>query len=101
MNLSARTSALLRHVDVTPIVSGSSTFIGKSIDLGWGRVYGGQTMAQALSASQRTVPADRDVHEFSCHFLRAGDVSEDVVFTANTLMEVSDSVMAKVKCVRC
>ena len=31
-------------------------FRGQSQDLGWGRVYGGQVLGQALSAASQTVP---------------------------------------------
>ena len=63
----------------------TNTFIGNSLDLGWGRVYGGQTMAQALSAVQQLVP-DKAVHEFGCHFLLAGDVKQSVKFEADIMM---------------
>jgi len=42
-------------------------------------------MAQALAACQQIVP-DRSVHEFGCHFLRGGNVDEDIIFQANILM---------------
>ncbi len=39
-----------------------------------GRLYGGQLLAQALAAAQRTVGEDRDVHSLHAYFLRPGDV---------------------------
>ena len=38
-----------------------------------GRVFGGQVIAQALVAAQRSVPTDRLVHSLHAYFLRGGD----------------------------
>lgn len=77
--------ALVRHVDVSPVAETSTAFVGRSVDLGWGRVYGGQTMAQALAACQKLVGGDFSVHQLSCHFLRGGDVSADIRFDCEVL----------------
>ena len=37
-------------------------FRGQSQDLGFGSVFGGQVLGQALSAASQTVPANRRVH---------------------------------------
>jgi acyl-CoA thioesterase-2 len=37
-------------------------FRGQSQDLGWGTVFGGQVLGQALSAAVQTVPRERAVH---------------------------------------
>lgn len=50
-----------------------NVFLGQSQDLGWGRVFGGQVLGQALSAAERTVDPDRLVHSLHAYFLRAGD----------------------------
>uniref|UniRef100_A0A7S4C0Z1 Acyl-CoA thioesterase II domain-containing protein n=1 Tax=Chrysotila carterae TaxID=13221 RepID=A0A7S4C0Z1_CHRCT len=60
-------------------------FVGKSVDLGWGRVYGGQTMAQGLSACQQLAGSGRTVHQFHCHFLRGGDTQQDIEFDTEQL----------------
>lgn len=78
-----RLAGLVHHVDVQKLDDGA--FIGKSADLGWGRVYGGQTMAQAVSAAQAVAGAERTIFEFSCHFLKGGDVTCDMRFEAETL----------------
>lgn len=87
-------SQLVRHVDVQPLASSADSFVqplasahyfGKSVDLGWGRIYGGQTMAQGLAACQRLAGESRSVHQFGCHFLRAGDTKLDVRFEAEEL----------------
>src|SRR6476646_7353291 len=62
-------------------------FRGQSQDLGWGTVYGGQVLGQALSAAVQTVPADRQVHSLQAYFLRPGDVSRPVVYDVQRLRD--------------
>ncbi|GMH85907.1 hypothetical protein TrST_g11641 [Triparma strigata] len=89
LSLAERTAALVRHVNVEQILrrTNSGIYLGRSVDLGWGRVYGGQTMAQALSAAQQLAGPERRVHQFGCHFLRPGDAKEDVEFEADKLAD--------------
>ena len=47
-------------------------FRGQSQNLGWGRVFGGQVLGQALSAAEQTVPEGRFVHSMHGYFLRPG-----------------------------
>lgn len=52
---------------------GTDRFLGKRHGAwGGGRVYGGQVIAQALAAAERTVPDDRAAHSMHCYFLRGG-----------------------------
>jgi acyl-CoA thioesterase-2 len=46
---------------------------GANTDAGWVRVYGGQVVAQALAAAQRTVAEDRPVHSLHSYFIRPGE----------------------------
>jgi acyl-CoA thioesterase II len=55
-------------------------FRGQSQDLGWGAVFGGQVLGQALSAAVQTVPTDRYVHSLHAYFLRPGDVSKPIIY---------------------
>ncbi len=55
-------------------------FRGQSQDLGWGLVFGGQVLGQALSAAAQTVPDDRPVHSLQAYFLRPGDASKPIVY---------------------
>ncbi len=55
-------------------------FRGQSQDLGWGQVFGGQVLGQALSAAAQTVPVDRPVHSLQAYFLRPGDASKPIVY---------------------
>lgn len=53
---------------------------GQSQDPGWGTVYGGQVIGQALYAALNTVPEERPVHSLHAYFLRPGDVSRPIVY---------------------
>ena len=44
------------------------------------RIYGGQVLAQAVRAAQKTVAEDRVVHSQHAYFLRPGDCAEPVVY---------------------
>lgn len=62
-------------------------FRGRSQDLGWGRVFGGQVVGQALSAAEQTVPPERPVHSLHGYFLRPGDAHESIVFTVDPIRD--------------
>jgi acyl-CoA thioesterase-2 len=62
-------------------------FRGSSQDLGWGTVYGGQVLGQALSAAAQTVPVDRGVHSLHAYFLRRGDVTKPVVYDVDRIRD--------------
>ena len=53
---------------------------GQSQDLGWGTVFGGQVLGQALSAASKTVPEERLVHSLHSYFLRPGRVDMPIVY---------------------
>jgi acyl-CoA thioesterase-2 len=55
-------------------------FRGRSQDLGWGAIFGGQVLGQALSAAAQTVAADRAVHSLHGYFMRAGDVTRPILY---------------------
>ena len=62
-------------------------FRGRSQDLGWGTVFGGQVLGQALSAAAQTVLEDRNVHSMHAYFLRPGDVSRPVVYDVDRIRD--------------
>lgn len=62
-------------------------FRGQSQDLGWGTVFGGQVLGQALSAAVQTVPAERDVHSLQAYFLRPGDVRKPIVYEVDRIRD--------------
>ena len=54
-------------------------FRGDSRDIGSAQVFGGQVVAQALSAAQHTVN-DRIAHSLHAYFLRRGDMQAPIVY---------------------
>src|SRR5581483_10978716 len=64
-------------------------FRGQSQDLGWGTVFGGQVLGQALSAAAQTVPTERQAHSLHAYFLRPGNVSRPVVYDVDRIRDGS------------
>ncbi|MBK9267011.1 MAG: acyl-CoA thioesterase II [Polyangiaceae bacterium] len=62
-------------------------FRGHSQDLGWGAIFGGQVLGQALSAAAQTAPEDRPVHSLHGYFLRAGDVRRPIIYQVDRLRD--------------
>lgn len=62
-------------------------FRGQSQDLGWGTVFGGQVLGQALSAAVQTVPPERHVHSLHAYFLRPGDVTRPIVYDVDRIRD--------------
>ncbi|RJP94885.1 MAG: acyl-CoA thioesterase II [Desulfobacteraceae bacterium] len=62
-------------------------FRGDSQDLGFGNVFGGQVLGQALSAATQTVAPDRGVHSLQAYFLRPGDPKKPVVYQVDCIRD--------------
>jgi acyl-CoA thioesterase-2 len=60
---------------------------GRSPKESWQRVFGGQTIAQALVAAQRTVGSDRRVHSLHGYFMRPGDTAAPVVYEVDRIRD--------------
>lgn len=62
-------------------------FRGESPQIGWQRVFGGQVIAQALIAAQRTVNGDRLVHSLHSYFMRPGDPLVPIVYQVERIRD--------------
>jgi acyl-CoA thioesterase-2 len=62
-------------------------FRGTSQNLGWGSIFGGQVLGQALSAATQTVTADRPVHSAHGYFIRAGELDRPIVYQVDRLRD--------------
>jgi len=62
-------------------------FRGKSPKAGWQRVFGGQVIAQALVAAQRTVDEGRFAHSLHAYFLRPGDPTVPIVYQVERMRD--------------
>src|SRR5688500_9621069 len=71
-------------------------FRGPSQDLGWGTVFGGQVLGQALSAAAQTLSPDRHVHSMHAYFLRPGDVSRPIVYDVDRIRDGSSFTTRRV-----
>jgi acyl-CoA thioesterase-2 len=60
---------------------------GMNRDIGSGRVFGGQVLAQALVAAQRTVPEDRVAHSMHGYFILPGDLASPIVYFVDVLRD--------------
>ncbi|TKB49782.1 acyl-CoA thioesterase II [Ferrimonas sediminicola] len=76
---------LLQVMDLEPLEEG--LYRGQSEDLGFGHLFGGQVLGQALAAATRTVDAERAIHSFHSYFLRAGDLNRPVIYEVENMRD--------------
>ncbi|KTC10102.1 MULTISPECIES: acyl-CoA thioesterase II [Pseudomonas] len=62
-------------------------FRGRSQDLGFRQLFGGQVLGQSLSAASQTVEEDRHVHSLHGYFLRPGDAGLPVVYQVDRVRD--------------
>lgn len=62
-------------------------FRGRSPQVGWQRVFGGQVIGQALVAASRTVVADRQVHSLHGYFMRPGDPAVPIIYEVDRIRD--------------
>ncbi len=65
---------------LSPDPDGKDRFVGTNMHPEAFRVYGGQVLAQSVSAAVATVAEDRLIHSQHAYFLRPGDVTRPIVF---------------------
>jgi len=71
-------------------------FRGRSPQVGWQRVFGGQVIGQALVAASRTVPADRQAHSLHAYFLRPGDPEVPIIYEVDRIRDGKSFVTRRV-----
>ena len=76
---------LLALLDLEPIEH--NIYRGVNRDIGSGRVYGGQVLAQALVAAGRTVEEGRVAHSLHGYFILPGDVAAPIVYFVERLRD--------------
>ena len=72
-------------VDGAGIRTGEDVFAGEPHWMTGGRIFGGQVVAQSLSAAQHTVERDRPVHSLHGYFLRPGDVNKPLSYSVDRI----------------
>jgi len=64
---------------------GPDTFVGVSPAYPWGRVYGGQVVAQGLMGAIRTVDPAYRLHSVHAYFIRGGDSDEPIRYEVDRI----------------
>lgn len=85
-----RTRNLLHVLDVDDLDGARTTedvFVGLSERQPRGRVFGGQVLAQAIIAANRTVEPDRTIHSLHGYFLRPGDSEKPITYGVERLRD--------------
>ncbi|MGB0894479.1 MAG: acyl-CoA thioesterase II [Parashewanella sp.] len=75
-------------------------FRGQSQDIGFGHLFGGQVMGQALYAAKQTVPLTRTVHSLHSYFLRAGDEKLPIVYDVENMRDGGSFSARRVKAIQ-
>ena len=75
-------------------------FRGESSSIGSPRVFGGQVLAQSLSAAMRTVPEDRFVHSLHGYFVLPGSVEQPIVFEVDRIRDGGSFTTRAVKAIQ-
>ena len=76
--------ALLEILDLEPLEE--NLFRGRSPQVGWQRVFGGQVIGQALVAGARTVEG-RAVHSLHAYFMRPGDPEVPIIYSVERMRD--------------
>lgn len=75
-------------------------FRGRSPQVGWQRVFGGQVIGQALVAAQRTVEKERHVHSLHAYFMRPGDPAVPIIYEVDRIRDGSSFTTRRVVAVQ-
>lgn len=81
---SAAIETLLTILDLEPLEH--NLFRGRSPQVGWQRVFGGQVIGQALVAAARTVD-DRAAHSLHAYFMRPGDPAVPIIYEVDRIRD--------------
>ena len=83
--MSQTLESLLDLLDLEPLEE--NIYRGRNRDLGYGRVFGGQVLAQALVAARRTVEEEREAHSIHGYFILPGEVDAPIVYFVDRLRD--------------
>ena len=76
---------LLNILDLEQI--SDNVFEGTSLDIGSFAVYGGQVLAQAVTAASRMCDDDKVLHSLHSYFLRPGDIKIPIRYNVEVIKE--------------
>ncbi|MEY3322900.1 MAG: hypothetical protein RLZZ417_2483 [Bacteroidota bacterium] len=75
-------------------------FRGHSKTVGSANVFGGQVLAQSLSAAISTVPFDRHVHSLHSYFILPGNLDIPIVFQVDRIRDGGSFTTRRVKAIQ-
>ena len=75
-------------------------FRGYSKTVGSSNVFGGQVLAQALSAAINTVPEDRHVHSLHSYFILPGNLDIPIIFQVDRIRDGGSFTTRRVKAIQ-
>jgi acyl-CoA thioesterase-2 len=91
--------ALLDILDLEPLEV--NLFRGRSPQVTWQRVFGGQVVGQALVAACRTVDvAERPPHSLHAYFLLAGDPKVPIIYEVERVRDGGSFTTRRVKAIQ-
>lgn len=64
-----------------------NTFEGQNFQTSWGRVFGGQVLAQSLHAAYQTVPKDRFAHSLHGYFILGGNLDLPITYEVDIIRD--------------
>lgn len=99
-NARATRIAMLRRLvaRMTAIVAESADRFVIAPDAGaFDRIYGGQSLAEALLAAARTVEPDRQLNSAHCYFLRLGDPAMPITYIVDRLRDTRNFSVRQVR----
>lgn len=83
--MSSAVQELLSILDLEPL--DINLFRGRSPQVGWQRVFGGQVVGQALVAAIRTVEEKRPPHSMHAYFLLPGDPKVPIIYDVDRIRD--------------
>lgn len=89
---------LFRTIQLEPIEE--NIFRGPSHSIGGRRVFGGQVLAQSLSAAIQTVPQERLVHSMHGYFILPGDVTKPIIYEVDRTRDGGSFTTRRVKAIQ-
>lgn len=63
------------------------TYMGQNYQAPWGRVFGGQVLAQSLHAAYQTVPDTQTAHSMHGYFILGGDLEIPIIYEVDNIRD--------------
>jgi len=95
--MSSAVQDLLNILDLEPLEE--NLFRGRSPQVGWQRVFGGQVIGQALVAAVRTVEK-RPPHSLHAYFILPGDPKVPIIYEVDRIRDGKSFTTRSVKAIQ-